>query len=105
MLLVAEYRDLPQFPGSDRPPNTKDLYGQVPWYRTSGAVSAMLVVGLCLPIFVMIVCIIVLSGDVYYNRVRKDGTLARWSWLNKAAAILILCLQAAWFVYYTTHRQ
>lgn len=68
-------------------------YEAVPWYRRNGFCSAIIVAhvlvmffGGCVPfvsllgIFTTIgvigVCVVVLTGPVYYDRRRKDGTLA-----------------------------
>ena len=84
-------------------------YGAVPWYRRNGYCSAIIlahlfmmccgagipVVGL-LGIFttvgVIAICIVVLTGPVYYNKRRKDGSLKSWSGANKVAAVILLIL-------------
>ena len=69
-------------------------YRQVPWYRRSGAMTGLIVVGfVCVPPLLWAACVICLSGVVYNDRVKKDGTLARWSAGNKVAAVVILVLQ------------
>jgi len=58
--------------------------------------TAFILIGFFLfPPLLWSACIICLSGDVYYDRVKKDGTLARWSGANKVAAVIILVLQTA----------
>lgn len=75
-------------------------YRQVPWYRRSGTMTAFIVSGFfCIPPLLWAACIICLTGDVYNNRVKKDGTLSRWSAGNKVAAIIILLLQAFGIAY------
>jgi hypothetical protein len=96
-------------------------YGAVPLYRTNGfcstiagAHACVMVVGFCCfaPVMllgilttpaVIAVCIVVLTGPVYYNKRRKDGTLKTWSPGNKVAAVILLILFVggyAGFVYY-----
>src|SRR5947209_175920 len=70
-------------------------YQQVPWYRRSGTMTGFILGGFfCFPPLLWAACIICLTGDVYNNRVKKDGTLSRWSAGNKVAAVIILVLQA-----------
>lgn len=84
-------------------------YLSQPWYRRNGACSAVILAhlgvvffGRCVPflglmgifttIGVIVVCISVLTGPVYYNKRRKDGTLRTWGKGNKIAAVLLLLL-------------
>src|SRR5262249_3317242 len=84
-------------------------YADVPWYRRNGTCSAFIIahvlvmfLGGCIPgvsllgIFttmgVIAVCIVVLTGPVYYNKQRQDGTLKSWSAGNKVAAVILLVL-------------
>jgi hypothetical protein len=76
-------------------------YQAVPWYRRSAVMSAFVLLGFCLfPPLLWAACLVCLTGGVFYRRVRKDGTLARWSAGNKVAAVVILLVQAAWLVNY-----
>jgi serine/threonine-protein kinase len=87
----------------------------VPWYRKNGLCSGVTVahalvmsVGLCLPYVLLLgvftaigaiaVCIVVLTGPVYYNNLRKDGTLRTWSGGNRVAAVVLLVLFVGWYV-------
>ena len=38
------------------------------------------------------VCVIVLTGPVYYDKRKKDGTLKTWGVGNKVAAVILLLL-------------
>jgi hypothetical protein len=84
-------------------------YLAVPWYRTSGFCSGVALahalvmgLGLCVPgvwllgvftgVGVIAVCLVVLTGPVYYRERRKDGTLKTWSRGNRAAAVVLLVL-------------
>jgi hypothetical protein len=84
-------------------------YELVPWYRKSGVCSFIIishlivgVVGRCVPLVGLLgilttlgvigVCISVLTGPIYFNKLKKDGTLRTWSWGNKIAAVIILIL-------------
>jgi hypothetical protein len=68
-------------------------YKDVPWLRRSGTNTAFLVLHLLtfgtLP-FLLITCLVLLTGDVYYNKTDSDGTLAVWSKANKVIAFLLL---------------
>ncbi len=97
-------------PRSDSPPPPeRQDYGSLPWYRKSGACSFVIVshlivgiVGRCIPLVgllgilttlgVIAVCVSALTGPIYYDKRRKDGTLKTWSWGNKIAAVIILIL-------------
>jgi hypothetical protein len=84
-------------------------YQGVPRYRRSDYCSAVIlahvavmVFGGCLPVLVFVgifttlgvlaVCVVVLTGPVYYNTRREDGTLRTWSAANKVAAVILLLL-------------
>lgn len=69
-------------------------YHLVPWHRRSRNLIIMFVAGFycCVPLL-WVACIICLTGDVYNNKVKKDGTLSRWSTANKVAALIILLIQ------------
>lgn len=63
--------------------------------------TAFILIGfLIFPPLLWTACIVCLTGDVYENRIKKDGTLARWSAGNKAAAVVILALQIAGLAIY-----
>lgn len=81
----------------------------VPWYRRNSFCSGVcvahvivLVLGGCIPfasllgivttLGVLAVCVIVLTGPVYYDKRRKDGTLRTWGAGNKVAAVILLVL-------------
>lgn len=38
-------------------------------------------------------CVILATGDVYYDKIRKGGTLRKWSFANKVVALLLLLVQ------------
>ena len=108
--------DFSQNPLPPRPEGDPDApalgptdYEAVPWYRRNGLCSAIIVahvvvmlLGGCVPFLSLLgvfttigvigVCVVVLSGPVYYNKRRKDGTLAAWSGGNKVAAVILLIL-------------
>lgn len=80
------------------PVNNED-YAALPWYRKSSHVSPMTLVGLfCGPV-ILAVCVIVLTGDVYYKTRDEAGRLRTWGWGNKIAAVIVLGLQL-WFTGY-----
>tara|TARA_R110002072_G_scaffold296980_1_gene469350 strand:+ start:414 stop:719 length:306 start_codon:yes stop_codon:yes gene_type:complete len=86
----------PQQPVSDRG-GPVERYEDVPWFRKSGFNSLMVVLGLCCGPFILAVCIILLTGDVYYNTYDDQGRLNRWSFANKVVAVIILVLQVLYF--------
>jgi hypothetical protein len=76
-------------------PGSYTNYIDVPWYRRSGWASVFTLIGFfCFPPLLWTVCILCLTGDIYYDKVRKDGTLSVWSKGNKVAAVIILLLQS-----------
>ena len=72
-------------------------YSTLPWYRKSSYVSPITLLGLCCSPAILAVCIIVLTGDVYYNQTDAAGNLKKWGFANKIAAIVILVLQILFF--------
>jgi fumarate reductase subunit C len=84
-------------PASDTGPYQR--YDQVPWYRRSSFNSLFVVLGLCCSPFIIWVCVIVLTGDVYYDKVDKDGRLKRWSSTNKIVAVIIMVIQVSATLY------
>jgi hypothetical protein len=56
----------------------------------------MTLLGIIFAPAIIFVCIIVLTGDVYTIDPDGYGGLIKWSWWNKAAAVVILILQLAY---------
>jgi len=74
--------------------DVSQLYQQLPWYRKSPYVSIFVVLGLCCSPAILAVCIIVLTGEVYYNQPDPaSGGLKKWSYANKVVAFIILAIQ------------
>ena len=48
--------------------------------------------GIFTTIGVIVVCVVVLTGPVYYDKRLRDGTLKVWSKGNKIAAVILLVL-------------
>jgi TRAP-type C4-dicarboxylate transport system permease large subunit len=80
-----------------------ELYRNLPLLRRGGVCTVIIAVHLgvlfTIPILavftsigVIAVCLSVLTGPVYYKKLRKDGTLKRWSNANKVAAVILLLL-------------
>ncbi len=46
---------------------------------------------------VIVVCVVVLTGPVYYNKHDSNGILKQWSAANKVAAVILLVLFTAGF--------
>ncbi|WP_020473703.1 hypothetical protein [Zavarzinella formosa] len=69
-------------------------FADVPWHRKSGTMTVFILAGFCLfPPLLLAACVVCLTGDVYNDRRRRDGSLSRWSRLNKFAAVIILPVQ------------
>jgi hypothetical protein len=70
------------------------LYQQLAWYRKSPYVSVFVLLGLCCSPALLAVCVIVLTGEVYYNQPdASSGGLKKWGYANKLAAFIILAIQ------------
>lgn len=77
-------------------------YRDVPWYRRSSINSFFIVLNILSGGFIpgtLIVCILVLTGDVYYKHHDKDGNLNTWSWGNKVAAVILLLINIFYLGY------
>jgi len=69
-------------------------YPMLPWYRKSPYASILVLLGLCCSPALLAVCIIVLTGDVYFNlRDPSSGGLKKWSYGNKVVVFIILAIQ------------
>jgi hypothetical protein len=91
--------DLTQVP----PPAPKGpyrYYSDVPWLRKSGTNTVFLVAHLltcgCLPLL-LLTCIMLVTGDIYYNDVDVQGNLKTWSFANKVVAVLLLLFNVILF--------
>lgn len=68
-------------------------YSTLPWYRRSGINTVFLVLHLLtlgLIPFLVITCVALVTGDIYYNKAEQDGSLKKWSFANKIIAALFL---------------
>ncbi len=82
------------------PPSTTYVhYAQVPWHRRSSVNNIFVILGLlgCFPL-VCWTSINLITGDVYFDRRERDGTLATWGIVNKIWAILFALIWA--FVFF-----
>ena len=78
-------------------------YAEVPWYRKSNTNSAVLFLQLLTRAFFPVslcVCIVLLTGDVYYNQKDTKGDLKRWGFANKIAAVLLFVACLAILIYH-----
>ncbi len=73
-------------------------YLQVPWYRRSSIVGAITFLGLVCSPAILFSCFIVLTGDVYSDKIDENGQLKKWSFGNKVAAVIILIIQVVFTV-------
>jgi hypothetical protein len=68
-------------------------YSKVPWLRRSGTNSVLLILHLLtlgsLP-FLLVTCIVLATGDIYYDEIGPNGLLKSWSMANKIIAWLLL---------------
>jgi RNA polymerase subunit RPABC4/transcription elongation factor Spt4 len=72
----------------------RERYDNIPFLRRSGTNSAFVLGGLCcLPPLLWITCVMLLTGDVYYDERGDDGKLKTWSVANKVVAGVLLVLQ------------
>jgi hypothetical protein len=68
-------------------------YRRIPWLRKSGTNSMFIllhVLTLGTVPFLLITCIVLATGNIYYNKLGPDGTLMKWSTANKVVAWLLL---------------
>ena len=75
------------------PAEIDQRYSALPWYRKSSYVSPITLLGLCCSPAIIAVCIIVLTGDVYYSQTDAAGNLKKWGYANKIVAVVILVFQ------------
>ncbi|MCC9602380.1 hypothetical protein LOC67_17660 [Stieleria sp. JC731] len=68
-------------------------YAEVPWLRKSGTHTVFFVLHLLsfgiLP-FLLITCVVLVTGPVFYNQQEANGTLKTWSSANTIVAFLLL---------------
>ena len=81
-------------------------YTRLPWFRKSGIMSILTAVSVftwCIPVAgaipILIVCIALATGDIYYCRQASDGGLRTWHRANRWAAFGILGLNGAYLLY------
>jgi len=70
-------------------------YSEVPWHRKSSSNTLLILLSFLTFGFVPgipLVCLFVLTGDIYFDRRDKNGDLEKWSWGNKIVAIILLVL-------------
>ena len=88
--------------------SAEELYRKVPWYRRSGHASAMMILGLLLPglgyITMPAVCIIALTGPIYWKRLERPGELKKWSKGNIVAAWILLPFYLIFWTWYLVSR-
>jgi len=68
-------------------------YRRVPWLRKSGT-NTMFIMLYVLTLgavpLLLVTCIVLATGDIYYNKLETDGTLKKWSTANKVVAWILL---------------
>ena len=71
-----------------------------PFVAGLGALLRMGVVAVLLPVVLiltagvslLVVCVIVLTGPVYFPKFGRNGRLKSWGWANKVVAVLLLAV-------------
>ena len=63
---------------------------EVPWYRRSSANSRFLLYSLIFPFLILVVCVLLVTGEIYYE---KSGKLKTWPHSIKIVASVILLVQ------------
>jgi len=77
-------------------------YNEVPWHRRSGFNSLLILINFLTGGFIpgiLLVCIFVLTGDIYYRHYDNEGNLKTWGWGNKIAAVILLIINIAYLGY------
>ena len=72
-------------------------YDEVPFLRRSEINSLFVIFGLFTGITLILPVIMLLSGDIFYNKTNPDGTLRKWSFANKVVAVIFLLLWLVMF--------
>jgi hypothetical protein len=81
-----------------RPREEEQSYDQIPWFRKSSINSVFVLVGFfCFPPLLLATCVILLTGDVYYDKRTPEGGFKTWSAANKVVAVILLVLQIVGF--------
>lgn len=74
-------------------------YEEVPWFRRSGINSLFVILGIfCIPPLLLFTVVMLITGDVYYNKYSQNGTLKKWSVANKVIAVIIFLFWVGIFV-------
>ena len=47
----------------------------------------------------LLTCILLITGDIYYNDTDKRGNVKKWSKANRFAAYGILAINVGWLLY------
>lgn len=82
-------------------------YAEVPWHRRSSLNSGLLFVQLFAWSFFPIslwVCLMLLTGDIYYYDKNVEGNLKPWGTANRIAAFVLLVASLAILVFNPFHR-
>lgn len=73
-------------------------YERVPWYRRSGGILWLMLPGLLFGPLMLAVCLIVITGPVYYPKLDKLGRVRTWDLANKVVAVIILAVHVISYV-------
>jgi hypothetical protein len=79
--------------------NDKDIsyatFSEVPWFRRSSVNLVTAVLGLIVPPFLWLVCLVLFTGDVYSPRKDESGKFKTWGKGSKWVVLIIAGLQIA----------
>ena len=70
------------------------------WSGTYVHLMAAFAVGVIGSVGLVTVCVVVLTGPVYFKQLDRDGRLVRWGPVNRVAAVLVLLLFLALYAYF-----
>lgn len=74
---------------------------QVPWYRQSTLHTVLLIIHLltcgAAPLL-LVTCLVLVTGDIYYNTPDHTGYLKKWSPANKVVAFILLLAPLVFFI-------
>ena len=74
-------------------------YAEVPWYRKSSTNSLFILISIFFPPLIGLVCILLVTGKIYFNKLDVQGNLKTWSVANKVVAFVFLFVQLTFLAF------
>ena len=74
-------------------------YAEVPWYRKSSTNSLFILISIFFPLLIGLVCILLITGKIYFNKLDVQGNLKTWSVANKVVAFVFLFVQLTFLAF------